>query len=41
MTAANHYAGPNAREAEYWNSAASRPWAEQHQRRLVEFRMER
>ncbi|MGB8484700.1 MAG: methyltransferase domain-containing protein, partial [Xanthobacteraceae bacterium] len=31
MTAANHYAGPNAREAEYWNSAATRAWANRHE----------
>lgn len=31
MMAANHYAGPNAREAEYWNSVATRAWANRHE----------
>ena len=31
MTPANQFAGPNAREAEYWNSAATRAWANRHE----------
>ena len=31
MTAQNQYAGPNAREAEYWNSGATRVWADRYE----------
>ena len=31
MTAADQHIGPNAREAEYWNSAATRAWANGHE----------
>jgi len=31
MTAQNQHAGPNAREAEYWNSGATRVWADRYE----------
>jgi ubiquinone/menaquinone biosynthesis C-methylase UbiE len=31
MTAADQHIGPNAREAEYWNSPATRAWANRHE----------